>query len=155
MCREPSLRSRLASARAKRTRFASSKALRRSSEVLSGARLNIGGKLYHCNSVCVPLEKTRKVSRPKPVLPEVGCELLERQPRLPDEAPRPDLHRRSPREHELRNVRPACRPADTDHRNPDHPRYLVDRPQCHRLYRQNGAAVPYHLSNGHRTSTEL
>src|SRR5919112_1695033 len=52
MRREPFLRSRLASARAKRTRFASSKAFRRSSEVLSGARLNIGDELYHRNTDC-------------------------------------------------------------------------------------------------------
>src|SRR4028119_595647 len=91
----PLLRSRLASARAKRTRFASSKALRRSSELLSGARLSIDFIVYQRNpSKCS--HRPLQIPRPQAVLPQVGRELLEHLLWLPDEAPRPHLHGRSP-----------------------------------------------------------
>src|SRR5829696_5184276 len=113
MCREPSLRSRLASARAKRTRFASSKALRRSSELLSGARLSIDFTVYQCN-VSTFSNRALQIPLPQGILAQVCRELLEHLAWLPDEAPRPYLHRRSPREHELHDVRTARHPANPD-----------------------------------------
>src|SRR4028119_187284 len=116
----PLLRSRLASARAKRTRFASSKALRRSSELLSGARLSIDFIVYQRNPSKFS-HRALQIPRPQAVLPQVGRELLEHLPWLPDEAPRPHLHGRSPRKHELHDVRTACTPATPAHGAPPRP----------------------------------
>src|ERR671910_3226216 len=130
----PLLRSRLASARAKRTRFASSKALRRSSELLSGARLSIGFTVYQC-SLSTFSNRALQIPRAQAVLLQIRRELLEHLAWLQDEASRPYLHRRSPREHELNDVRTARHPANPDHRQPNRSRDLVDRPQGYRLYR--------------------
>src|SRR4028118_948702 len=116
----PLLRSRLASARAKRTRFASSKALRRSSELLSGARLSIESVVYQ-RSLSKFSHSYFQIPRPEAVLPQVGCELLEHLAWLPNEAPRPHLHRRGPREHKLCDVNTARHPAHPDHRHPPRP----------------------------------
>src|SRR5919112_4289848 len=131
----PLLRSRLASARAKRTRFASSKALRRSSELLSGARLNIEFIVYQRNPSKFS-HLALQIPCPQAVLPQVGRELLEYLPRLPDEATRPHLHGRSPSEHELHDVRAARHPANPDHGHTHRSRDLVNRSQGYRLYRR-------------------
>src|SRR5215210_253944 len=135
MLSEPLLRSRLTSARAKRTRFASSKALRRSSEVLSGARLSIEFIVYQRNP-SIFSQSALELPRPQPVLPQVSCELFEYLLRLSDEATRPHLHRRSPREHKLHGIYPARHPADPDHGHTCYPRNLVYGSQSHRLYRR-------------------
>src|SRR5215210_8287515 len=96
MLSEPLLRSRLTSARAKRTRFASSKAFLRSSEVLSGARLSIEFIVYQRNPSKFS-QGVLEIPRPQPVLPQISRELLEYLPRLPDEAPGPHLHSGSTR----------------------------------------------------------
>ena len=91
---------------------------------------------YITANAWIPLEKARKLPRSQPVLPEIDRELLEHLSRFPDEAPSADLYRRSPREHELRDVRPTRYPTDPDHRNTDCPRDLKNRPQGYRLYRR-------------------
>src|SRR5918997_3674442 len=112
MSSSPVLSLRLVAARATGTRLPSSSPLRRSWVVLSGALLNIDPLVYHRASILAVWalffpQSAGQIRGTDPRPFEVGGELVEHLPGVPDEAGRADLHGGSPGEHELGHVHPA------------------------------------------------